>query len=202
MALDWRGQLKRFRKARGLTQAALAELLGVEQATVSRWECDTHQPELGIQRRLRDMIYGHGPGSDRFVFSSTRLSPFPVKLATSDGRNIVASAAAAACHGVMVHQLEGVDYRSFYTEELERNWFKAVELGFFHGELLGVQVYNRWRPLDGTLEKACMSYWTPTRLSDGEIIMFGEFRLITNEDLAQIPLESRFIAQPMDTSVS
>lgn len=199
--MHWQGQIRRFRKARGLTQAALAEHLGVEQATVSRWECGTHEPELGIQRRLRDMIYGKGPGSDCFILNSIRFSPFAVKLVTSDGTNLAASTNAALCHGVMTQQLASAHYRPFYTEELEKNWDRAVEMGFFDGDLICVQVYNKWKPLDGGSEKACMSYWTPTRLSGGEIVMFGEFKMIEEDELALIPPEARFAAHPMDTSI-
>lgn len=199
--MDWREQLKRFRKSRGLTQAALAERLGVEQATVSRWECGTHEPELGIQRRLRDMIYGRGPGSDYFVLNSIMFSPFAVKLASSTGRNLAASSRAASCHGVNSQLLSQVDYRPFFTEELERNWSLASEMGFFIGELVGVKVYNRWKPLNGGAEKACMSYWTPTRLSDGEIVMFGEFMIVDENELSSIPMSERFVAQSMDNLV-
>ncbi|MCY1315164.1 Helix-turn-helix domain protein [compost metagenome] len=199
--MDWRGQLRRYRKARGFTQAALAELLGVEQATVSRWECGTHEPELGVQRRLRDMIYGRGPGSDHFIYSSVSHSPFAVKLATKSAKNIAASRLAADFHGVVASSLGSADYRPFFTEELESNWGRAVEMGFFAGELISVQVYNRWMPLCGSPAKACMSYWTPARLSDGEIVLLSEFRLLDEEELTVVPPDARFVPVSMDAAV-
>lgn len=200
--MDWRGQLKRYRRSRGLTQAALAEILGVEQATVSRWECRTHEPELGVQRRLRDMIYGRGLGSDNFIYNTVLNSPFAVKLATKHGRNIAASAVAADLHGVMSTLLCNADYRPLFTEELERNWARAIDMGFFLGELISVQVHNHWIPLCGGQPKACMSYWTPARLSDGEIVLLSEFRLLEEQEFDMVSDNARFVAQPMDTAVS
>ena len=40
--------LERLRKAAGLTQAQLAELVGVDQATVSRWESGERWPMITI----------------------------------------------------------------------------------------------------------------------------------------------------------
>lgn len=39
-------QLARIRKEKGLTQAALAEMVGVEQPTIQRWEKGKREPEL------------------------------------------------------------------------------------------------------------------------------------------------------------
>jgi transcriptional regulator with XRE-family HTH domain len=197
--MDWRGHLRRYRRSRGLTQAALAEILGVEQATVSRWECETHEPELNIQRRLRDMIFGRGPGSDYFIYNTVVNSPFAVKLATKQARNIAASKVAADLHGVMTARLGNADYRPLFTEELEHNWARAVDMGFFLGELISVQVYNHWIPLSGGPTKACMSYWTPARLSDGEIVLLSEFRLLEEQEFEKVAHDARFIAYAMDT---
>jgi transcriptional regulator with XRE-family HTH domain len=45
-------QLKSAREARGLTQAALAQLLGVEEQTVRSWERRTRTPGAETQRKL------------------------------------------------------------------------------------------------------------------------------------------------------
>lgn len=38
--------LKRFRKLKGITQAALAEILKVSQSTVGNWEAGSREPDL------------------------------------------------------------------------------------------------------------------------------------------------------------
>ena len=54
--VSWRTSVKRLRLLLGVTQAHFAENLGVDQGTVSRCECGLVTPELGIQKRLRDMM--------------------------------------------------------------------------------------------------------------------------------------------------
>lgn len=56
LMVSWRTFVKRLRFLLGVTQAHFAENLGVDQGTVSRWERGLVTPELGIQRRLRDMM--------------------------------------------------------------------------------------------------------------------------------------------------
>lgn len=199
--MDWGTQLKRYRQAHGITQARLAEITNVEQATISRWERGTHTPELGMQRRLRDIIFGRGFSSDGFIFNNAANSPFAVKICTRQGRNMVASKYAAALHGVGQPMLAKADYRPLFTADLESNWQKATDMGFFHGDLANVRVCNRWTPLNHTAEKACVSFWIPARLSDGEIVMIGEFRLIEDAELEKMPSAERFVAQPMDMLV-
>lgn len=47
LAMGYLNQLALLRKKRGLTQAGLAERLGVEQPTVQRWEKGKREPDLG-----------------------------------------------------------------------------------------------------------------------------------------------------------
>lgn len=70
----------------------------------------------------------------------------------------------------------------FFTDELERNWGRAVEMGFFAGELISAQVYNRWMTVCN---------WTPARLSDGEIGLLSEFRLVDENELS-VPMLDAF----------
>lgn len=41
-------QIRKLRKAAGLTQAQLAEKVGVAQATVADWESDEYRPRASI----------------------------------------------------------------------------------------------------------------------------------------------------------
>lgn len=43
--------LRRFRRLNAIKQGHFAELLGVSQASVSRWESGTHEPETIHRRR-------------------------------------------------------------------------------------------------------------------------------------------------------
>lgn len=46
MPMRYLGGLPQLRKQKGLTQAALAEIIGVEQPTIQRWETGKREPEL------------------------------------------------------------------------------------------------------------------------------------------------------------
>ncbi|MCG8440865.1 MAG: helix-turn-helix domain-containing protein, partial [Caulobacterales bacterium] len=54
--MNWPETIRRFRRVRGLKQAALADLLNVDQSTISRWEQGRDTPNLGAQRILRRFI--------------------------------------------------------------------------------------------------------------------------------------------------
>ena len=47
--------LKRLRKAKNLTQAELAGMLGVDQRTVSAWENSVAEPCLNMLAKLTEM---------------------------------------------------------------------------------------------------------------------------------------------------
>jgi transcriptional regulator with XRE-family HTH domain len=54
---NWGVLIKRWRvDVAGLTQVALAELLGVDPTTVSRWERGRDNPDLSTQRHLRALM--------------------------------------------------------------------------------------------------------------------------------------------------
>lgn len=55
MAEDWRSLLRTYRLRHGLTQMALAELVGVSQRTISRWERGEDRPTKSKQLQLRDL---------------------------------------------------------------------------------------------------------------------------------------------------
>jgi transcriptional regulator with XRE-family HTH domain len=63
--MDWPKALRDYRRRHGLTQAALAEALGVDPTTVSRWERGRDQPALGIARRLTSLVVPHTSDVER-----------------------------------------------------------------------------------------------------------------------------------------
>ena len=54
--MDWQRVLKEYRRCHGLTQAAFAERIGVDNTTVSRWERGRDQPNLSVQKLLRELV--------------------------------------------------------------------------------------------------------------------------------------------------
>lgn len=57
MALDGFGnRLKEFRKERGFTQKHLANLLGVTEQAVSKWECETSYPDIMMLNGISEVL--------------------------------------------------------------------------------------------------------------------------------------------------
>jgi transcriptional regulator with XRE-family HTH domain len=54
--MKWIHLVKQFRLSRGLNQSGMADLCGVRQATVSRWESGKHFPDRATRNRLRAML--------------------------------------------------------------------------------------------------------------------------------------------------
>lgn len=56
--------LKKLRKARGLDQSQLGEILNVSQSTIASWENGTRRPDLEMFRRIVDYF---GVSADTFL---------------------------------------------------------------------------------------------------------------------------------------
>jgi DNA-binding XRE family transcriptional regulator len=54
--VNWGNEIKAFRIRNSLKQAALAELVGVDTATISRWERGRDRPSLAYQKILGKLI--------------------------------------------------------------------------------------------------------------------------------------------------
>jgi transcriptional regulator with XRE-family HTH domain len=89
--------LRRFRRLNGIKQGHVAELLGVSQGSVSRWESGTHEPEAWQRDRIVEFIAAHA-GNDadvalkRLVTSST----LPVHLVCDATHRLLAASPARA----------------------------------------------------------------------------------------------------------
>ena len=68
-------QLRQLRRSRGLSQVELAELLGVTQPNISRWEAGFEQTPLRIRGRLKDILTGHKQNAAGFYSRVARFDP-------------------------------------------------------------------------------------------------------------------------------
>jgi hypothetical protein len=80
MGKDWSVIVKRYRVRHCLTQKGLADLLGVSQRTVSRWERGEDNPSLIQQKRLRDLAWDPTSLLSWRVFQSVSNCPMPRAL--------------------------------------------------------------------------------------------------------------------------
>ncbi|MCJ2073370.1 helix-turn-helix domain-containing protein [Methylobacterium sp. J-030] len=194
----WDRVIRRYRRMNGLTQAALGEVLGVEQATVSRWECGFHHPDLAMQKRLRSLLRHDFVASDDIIMHRVRNSLSAMKMAHMNGRNLAVSGKAATLHGVNREFLEGLEYRHLFTDVLGAQWQLAREAGFFRGEIASIHVYNTWRPACGGEIRYCEGFWTPTFLSDGQVMLTSEFADIEAAVYKQVPEDGRVTVVSVD----
>lgn len=81
---DWRTLVRRYRLRHGLSQVGMADLMGVAQRTISRWERGEDNPSVVQQKRLRDL--GWEPASSLFrgIADSIPICPVPRALTRTE----------------------------------------------------------------------------------------------------------------------
>jgi transcriptional regulator with XRE-family HTH domain len=167
---DWGAELRRFRRLRAIKQTALADMLGVDQATVSRWESNLQEPDLGMQRRLRALIQGTGTRDEALFRHWVETAVGDSVLLDASRTLVAASAAFLSRHGVDAPLPPSFSAVGMFSDELDRAWWYAVERGFFEGEVASVLVQGRMHLLSGDGTVNCRSLWAPLALDDGRVL--------------------------------
>ncbi len=100
-ATDYWAQLCRnLRQALNLTQIQMAERLGTDQTSISRWERGLTEPQYEMRQLIEGLAQGQGLATlDQFV-TAVRLSPFPMILVDRKTRVIAASASSGFTPGL------------------------------------------------------------------------------------------------------
>ncbi|MDQ8698194.1 helix-turn-helix domain-containing protein [Hyphomicrobium sp. LHD-15] len=81
---DWKKLVRRYRIRHGLSQARMADLFGVAQRTVSRWERGEDSPGITQQKRLRDLGWEPSSSLMRSLSASISHCPAPRALTRSE----------------------------------------------------------------------------------------------------------------------
>ena len=68
-------QLRMLRRSRGLNQTQLAELLGVTQPNVSRWEAGFERTPARLQGKLKDILTGHNGHAGEYFYRVAHSDP-------------------------------------------------------------------------------------------------------------------------------
>ena len=203
IATDWPAHIRQFRRLRALKQANLADMLDVDQATVSRWESGRVVPELAVQRRLRDMM--HRAISEGILARHwTMVSPAQVLLSTPQRRAVAASAGYCAAHGVTQDQIVGMDMTPTHGEESHRLWCMNRDHGFYRGEIASTTLVSRGNSLTGQFRDQFVKCLVmPVRLTDGQTFLRSERLALTEVEYraARAANGGAIRIQPMDTLV-
>lgn len=81
---DWPSFVRRYRLRHGLSQVHLAELMGVAQRTISRWERGEDRPSIAQQKRLRDLGWEPATSLMRGIALSVTYCPAPRALTRTE----------------------------------------------------------------------------------------------------------------------
>jgi len=167
---DFPAGLRRVRMAAGLTQSDLADMLDVDQATISRWERGAQMPDTPTQARLRDLLFRGRAISDARLVHLVRSASCRMYLVDAEAKFVAISEAARDFIGAGRQSL--FEVRSPAVGE---NWKTAVEAGFFRGEVASMHGVAEIQGADGTQRHVSFSLH-PATLADDTILMLAEAR--------------------------
>ncbi len=190
---SWRAlpaELKRARLANAMTQTELAERLGVDQASVSRWENGRQTPDRQIQTRLRDLLFRGRTLADarlaHFISNSTAM----ITLINMRGQYVAASPAFRK-----IWDIEK-PFQSYLTPSLTMAWTMAASVGLFRGEIASMRVPAEALTPDRTVVPT-LANWHLRNTADGEPLLLGEITLPSPELYRQAS-EEGIIVTPLD----
>lgn len=125
--------LRRFRRLQGIKQTHLAELLGISQGSLSRWESGTHQPDPAMQARIENVIAATTSSrSDAALKRLIETSPLRIHLiCDTTHRLLAASPARGASWRGDVASYIGTSLWRFASPEIERAEQGLVDQGWF-----------------------------------------------------------------------
>lgn len=193
---SWRilpAELRRARIACGLTQIELADRLGVDQASVSRWENGRQNPDRQIQKQIRDLLFRGRTLSDARLSHFIATSSSIITLINMRGQYVAASSAFRK-----VWDTEK-PFQTYLTPSLDMAWTMAASVGLFRGEIASMQVPATALTPDRR-EIPTFGIWHLTSTIDGDPLLLGDITLPSEETYQQIskdgivvtPLEALF----------
>ena len=125
----------RLRRLRGLKQQAIADLAGVCQTTVSRWESGLVVPQASLgERVLRMLECGSGLSADSGLRRLVETASAAVHLVTdTDHLLLAASAAREREWGRSLADLRDVSLWRFASPSIERAERRLEDSGWWRG---------------------------------------------------------------------
>ncbi len=169
--------LRRWRRSRGVKQSHAAELLGVTQATLSRWERGFHPvPERAAATLARLLAAQLDPAGDAGLRRLVESSSLPVHLICDlSHRLLAASPARFANWRAEPAELRGTSLWRFATEEIRAAEQRLGDLGWYDD---GAAELRFWTGANGDpvvpIDPGIL-IWERLQLSDGTLV-----RLVTS----------------------
>jgi len=168
--------LRTWRALRRVKQLHAAQLLGVSQATVSRWENGQSPPSPDEAERLRTLMAARlDSDADRVLARLVRQSAAPVHLICDlTHRLLAASPAREAQFKVPTSQLMGTSLWRYASEDIVRAEGRLADHGWFGPTPPAIEFHTRERDSDALVILACDMRWVRFQLSDGSFVRLVE----------------------------
>jgi transcriptional regulator with XRE-family HTH domain len=174
----WSRVLHAWRAREGMTQAALAELLQVDQTAISRWERGVDTPSLRLRRKIRDLNRSNLAARQDHALRlrvrnawnpSTLLARGAVFLEVNDAGAQEAHVRGMDLRGKSLYGLFGAA-----TDEVTKSWERT---GIFDGALALAISVNRLETGESE-DTYIRTVDTPYFTSDGEVWCLSEIKQI------------------------
>lgn len=163
--------LRRFRRLHGIKQGDIAERLGVTQASVSRWESGTHEPEDVVRERIVALIaavadVAGDAATKRLIASST----LPVHLVCDATHRLLAvSPARTATWQVDVASYIGTSLWRFASPEIVVAEESLADRGWFERPFQKLRFATGPNDHDTITVRPGVMEWETIPLADGRI---------------------------------
>ncbi len=171
--MDWARYIKNLRRARGIaTQAALAEMVGVDPVTVSRWETGQRQPDTPYRQRLLDLTKSRDGRADRAIITAARHAPDAVVL-LEPGGDVALTVSQELCRlqGLTHAEYVVTRWRDRYSEMAQiALQTPVVERMMRRGEITAVTLRSRATSVNGS-PYCVQAVISPIWMSSGEMVL-------------------------------
>lgn len=166
--------------SRGLNQAALAELCGVQQASVSKWESGKHVPDRATRGRLRAILHAYDSKSDQAILRSVRYAHTCSGLSMIDPPHVIeASLGACRAQGADradLIKIPKMDWYMHYSPTPEAGL--ANEKALRSGDVLAIHVTMEVTIFRAGERMPVRTTYTPLWLSDGTFVLRGDSTIL------------------------
>lgn len=161
--------LRRWRRLRGIKQSHAAELLGVTQATLSRWERGRHRLPEEAQRKLSHLLRAPldsaGDAALRRLVENSTLSVH--LICDLSHRLLAASPARVIDWTADLAEMRGRSLWRFATDEIRSAESRLGELGWYDDGVAQVRFENGANDSAIVPIEPGILVWERLQLSDG-----------------------------------
>ena len=174
---EFRRALRRWRRLRGIKQSQAAELFGVTQATLSRWERGHYRiPDEATRKLLSLLAAPLDSAADAGLRRLVESSVLPVHLICDlSHRLLAASPARLAAWTADPADLRGVSLWRFATDEIRAAESQLGQLGWYDDGVAQVRFWTGPNDNPVVTIDAGTLVWERLQLSDGTLA-----RLVTS----------------------